>query len=383
MFRALQNDPMPYLWGDLHAIPQWRGHSATESPQAELWFGTHAVSPSVIEGDDGERLVLSTWLAERGADSSLPFLVKVLAASSPLSIQVHPTKAQAHEGFRDEESRGIPMSDPTRNYKDSSDKPELLIAWSESFDALVGFVTLERAQRVADEISQLLTSTDLSSLHDALDAGIEGLVEWLFAREGEVGEIAADLSSTYEVGERSGDVELNAVWSHVVPRYPNDAGIVAASFMNLVSLHSGQGLFVPAGVPHAYLQGFGLEVMAPSDNVLRAGLTPKHVDPLELLRIVRKEPYDLAALNPENDGWWKRWVPSGAPFRVSVIEGDGFSGEEGFAGPVIAVVERGEAHVSGGLGSDKLIAGSAYVAVLDGEPLSISGTGRVFFISGA
>ena len=382
MFRTLHNDPMPYFWGDLHAIASWRGVSSTGIPQAELWLGTHAVSPSVIEGDEGAWVPLSTWLAERGVDSSLPFLVKVLAASSPLSIQVHPTKEEALVGFRDEDSRGISIGDPTRNYKDTSDKPELLIAWSESFDALVGFVTIERANRVADVFSRMLPSTDLSPLRNALEGGITHFVEWIFAHQSEVARIASDLFSAYDTGGRSVDSELDTIWSHVVPHYPKDPGIVAASFMNLVSLESGQALFVPAGVPHAYLQGFGLEVMAPSDNVLRAGLTPKHVDALELLRIVRKEPYDRAVLSPENNGSWARWSPLDAPFRVSRFEGAGFLEEAVFSGPVVAVVERGEVHVSSQSADALLSGGSAYAAVLNGEPLTVTGTGRVFFISG-
>ena len=382
MFRPLRNDPMPYPWGDLQAIPRWRGESPTGLPQAELWFGTHVVAPSMIEGADGDLLALSTWLADQGVDSNLSFLVKVLAASTPLSIQVHPSKSQAVEGFAKEQALGITLDDPTRNYRDESDKPELLIAWNSSFEALVGFVSPERGRRVADQLSQLLPSTDLSGLWAALDSSMDVFVEWLFGNEDHVAALASDLSHAFASGMRSADDELNAIWSRVVPLYPHDTGIVAASFMNFVSLSAGEAMFVPAGVPHAYLRGFGLEVMAPSDNVLRAGLTPKHRDPSELLRVVRREPFSQAVLGPDTEGPWKRWTPPNTPFEVRSLDGDGFSEESRFSGPLVAVVEKGEVRVSSEGESDLLRSGTAYVAVLNGEPLTISGTGRVFFISG-
>jgi mannose-6-phosphate isomerase len=240
-------------------------------------------------------------VADRFGDS-LPFLVKVLAADEPLSLQAHPSAQQAAEGFAREERLGILITSPTRNYRDRSHKPELLIALG-PFEALAGFrqvsrtVELMRALRVAelDPFVELLRgqpdadglralfTTWITAPQPDLDvlvpAVLAGAVSYM--RSG-AREFAAETKTVLELGER----------------YPGDAGVLAVLLLNRVSLKTGEAIFLPAGNLHTYLHGVAVEVMANSDNVLRGGLTPKHVDVPELLRVLDFRPVAEAALRP-------------------------------------------------------------------------------------
>lgn len=381
MFMPIHNDPMPYSWGDLDSIPRWRGVPPTGGPQAELWFGTHPMSPSWLEPQAGSTVSLAQWLGENNRTDSLPYLVKVLAASRPLSIQVHPARDQAVEGFDRENAEGIPVDSSTRNYKDPFPKPELLISWSDRFDALVGFVSSDRASEVLSAIRRVIGEDN--ELDEGLfDVNLVDLVTWLFASEHQISKLSRALSRAHQVGNRSGDENLDRLWDFVIPPNPEDSGIIAASFMNVVTLAHGEALFIPAQVPHAYLRGFGLEVMAPSDNVLRAGLTPKHKDSAELLTIVQREPYLSPRLFPETFGSISRWAPEGAPFEVALVDGLSVSEQVAVTSPTIAVVEKGEFIVRGE-DPATLSAGSAYVAVPPLDHLTVEGNGRLFLVTGS
>jgi mannose-6-phosphate isomerase len=329
-----------YAWGSHTAIAEFTGrHSPTPHPEAELWLGAHPGDPAWLEGDGAERSLLDTITSdpegqlgaatrERFGDT-LPFLAKVLAADEPLSLQAHPSATQAMEGFAREDQQGIPVSAPTRNYRDRSHKPELIVALG-TFEALAGFrpvarsVELLRALTVADldPFVNLLTgqadadglralfTTWITAPQAALDvlvpAVLDGAVNYL--RSGAT-EFAIEAKTTLQLGEL----------------YPGDAGVLASMLLNRITLKPGEGIYLPAGNLHAYLHGVGFEVMANSDNVLRGGLTPKHVDVPELLRVLDFTPTDEAALKPRTvrDGIELVYDTPAAEFAVSVLHLDG------------------------------------------------------------
>lgn len=325
-----------YAWGSRTAIAEFTGRpSPTAHPEAELWFGAHPGDPAWLQTDDGEQSLLTalredpegqlgTALLSHFGDA-LPFLVKVLAADEPLSLQAHPSAAQADEGFEREDRLGIPVSAPMRNYRDRSHKPELMVALDQ-FEALAGFapvdhtIELMRALAVpelelylnllagqpdADGLRALFT-TWITAPQPHLDllvpAVLEGAIEYV--RSGHK-RFAAEARTVLELGER----------------YPGDAGVLAALMLNRITLKPGEGIYLPAGNLHAYLHGIGVEVMANSDNVLRGGLTPKHVDVPELLRVLDFTPTPEAELRPEmsSDGMELVYRTPAPEFAVSVL----------------------------------------------------------------
>ncbi|MFC4495943.1 mannose-6-phosphate isomerase, class I [Streptomyces ovatisporus] len=349
----LTNTVRPYAWGSTTAIPEFLGAAPTGEPQAELWMGAHPGAPSHVDRGSGAQplsaLIEADPEGELGPDAvaafgpRLPFLLKLLAAASPLSLQVHPDLGQAREGFADEESRGVPLEAGHRNYKDSQHKPELICALT-PFEGLCGF-------RAAAEAADLLAALDVDGLKpyvDVLraspesDALREVLTAVLTADREEMSRTVAEAAraakhlsagarretgatvpaegSTTGAGAYELDAEARAyaAYASLADHYPGDPGVIAAMLLNHVRLQPGEALYLGAGVPHAYLEGLGVEIMANSDNVLRCGLTPKHVDVPELLRIVRFEPGDPGVLRPDTgaDGEQRYEVPT-REFRLS------------------------------------------------------------------
>ncbi|GHF74381.1 mannose-6-phosphate isomerase, class I [Streptomyces mashuensis] len=327
----LLNTVRPYAWGSTTAIPGLLGTPPTGTPQAELWMGAHPAAPSRVERD-GTPVPLDTLIAADpeaalGADTvgrfgpHLPFLFKVLAAADPLSLQVHPDPEQARAGHADEEARGIPLDAPHRNYKDPRHKPELICALT-PFDGLCGF-------RAPDATAELLAALDVDSLKpyaDLLhahpeDAALrEVLTAVLSAERGAVADTVARAAAAAErlAHEDGPHRQAYAAYASVARHYPGDPGVLAAMLLNHVRLQPGEALYLGAGVPHAYLEGLGLEVMANSDNVLRCGLTPKHVDVPELLRVVRFEATVPRVLRPEAEPDGSEVYDTPAPeFRLS------------------------------------------------------------------
>ncbi|MEV0528171.1 mannose-6-phosphate isomerase, class I [Streptomyces sp. NPDC050439] len=297
----LTNTIRPYAWGSTTAIAELIGAEPTGEPQAEMWMGAHPGAPSrtgrgpldkVIDENPGQELGRAA-VARFGP--RLPFLLKLLAAGAPLSLQVHPDLEQAREGYEAEEERGVPIDAPHRNYKDANHKPELICALTE-FDGLCGF-------RDPVEAADLLAGLGVDSLKpyvDLLHAKPEdgALREVLTAvLTADPDEMAATVTEVTDAAQRLGGAY--APYAGIARHYPGDPGVIAAMLLNHVRLQPGEALFLGAGVPHAYLDGLGVEIMANSDNVLRCGLTPKHVDVPELLRIVRFEPTVPGILRPE------------------------------------------------------------------------------------
>jgi mannose-6-phosphate isomerase len=297
----LDNTIRPYAWGSTTAIPQLLGIEPSGEPQAEMWMGAHPGAPSrtgrgtlveVVEADP-ERELGGPAVARFGP--RLPFLLKILAAGAPLSLQVHPDLEQAKEGYEDEERRNIPIDAPYRNYKDANHKPELICALTE-FDGLCGFRDPAEAADLLDGlgVDTLKPYVDLLHAHPEDAALREVLTAILTADPDEMTRtVAAATAACTRLGG------AYTPYADIAHHYPGDPGVIAAMLLNHVRLQPGEALFLGAGIPHAYLNGLGVEIMANSDNVLRCGLTPKHVDVPELLRVVRFEPSDPGVLRPE------------------------------------------------------------------------------------
>jgi mannose-6-phosphate isomerase len=306
----LANPVQRYAWGSQEAIPRLLGVEPDGTPWAEMWMGAHPSAPSRLENGvtlgehiaaDPERM-LGVDVARRfGAE--LPFLFKVLAAAEPLSLQAHPSAAQARAGFDAEEAAGVPRDAAHRNYKDPRHKPELLCAL-EPFEALCGF------RPVADTIAlfDALRSDAVASMQQRLRAQphADGLRE-VFT---ELMRMSPDprvalVRDVVEAARRvvDGPFAHACAWAvRLHDKYPGDAGVVASLLLNCVTLAPGDAIFLPAGNLHAYLHGVGVELMANSDNVLRGGLTPKHVDLDALLSVLDFTPLPFAPLRPSDDG---------------------------------------------------------------------------------
>jgi mannose-6-phosphate isomerase len=309
----LLNTVRPYAWGSTTAIPELLGTEPTGEPQAELWMGAHPGAPSRVDRGAGP-VPLDTLIdADPGAELGeatvkrfgprLPFLLKVLAAGAPLSLQVHPNLDQARAGYADEEARGVPLDAPHRNYKDANHKPEMLVALS-PFDGLCGFRRPTEAADLIDAlgVGALAPYADILRAHPEDRALREVLAAVLGADPAAMADTvhaATEAATRLAATPGTPYAAAYAAYARAAHSFPGDRGVIAAMLLNHVRLQPGEALYLGAGVPHAYLDGLGVEIMANSDNVLRCGLTPKHIDVPELLRIVRFEAGDPAVLRPE------------------------------------------------------------------------------------
>ncbi|WEH41537.1 mannose-6-phosphate isomerase, class I [Streptomyces sp. NBC_01218] len=316
----LSNTVRPYAWGSTTAIPELLGTPPTGEPQAEMWMGAHPGAPSLLTRAGVElpldQVIAADPAGELGAAAvekfgpRLPFLLKLLAAGAPLSLQVHPDLARARLGFADEESRGVPIDAPHRTYKDANHKPELICALT-PFDGLCGFRRPTEAAELLDAlgVDSLKPYADLLRAHPE-EAALREVLTAILTADPE--EMAATVAEAAEAAERLGGP--HAPYAAIARHYPGDPGVLAAMLLNHVRLQPGEALYLGAGVPHAYLDGLGVEIMANSDNVLRCGLTPKHIDVPELLRVVRFEATEPGVLRPEAS-------PSGEePYETPVDE---------------------------------------------------------------
>ncbi|MCQ9163564.1 mannose-6-phosphate isomerase, class I [Arthrobacter sp. STN4] len=305
---ALTNTLRDYPWGSATAIAELLGTAPGGGPEAELWMGAHPDSPSIADTPDGpvplDALIAANPDAMLGAEAAaafgarLPFLAKLLAAGAPLSLQVHPTLERARQRFAEEEAAGIPRNAAERNYKDDNHKPEMLYALTD-FEALCGFrpcgeaAALFRAVGDAIDASGAPVPELLTLVASTLGGGMAEPTVIRLAFEALIGggdaardlvELAAAALARQEPGGGM-DPALRTVVD-LSRQYPGDPGVLISLLLNRVSLVPGQAVYMPAGNIHAYLSGLCVEVMASSDNVLRGGLTGKHVDVPELLATV-------------------------------------------------------------------------------------------------
>ncbi|MBT1596358.1 MULTISPECIES: mannose-6-phosphate isomerase, class I [Curtobacterium] len=402
MFLGITNTPRDYAWGSVTAIPELLGRTVTGAPQAELWLGAHAGSPSVVVNPAmvGGADTLRDWIADEpetalGPDrTDLPFLLKVLAAAAPLSLQAHPTPEQAAEGFAREEREGIPLDDPARNYKDPFPKPELVVALSERFEALSGFRPVEETLaevRVLDAGTGRLGPLEVHLLH-----GLEDTVRWLETADESalaVVQAASDLAVALDDDLLTPNT---ATVRDLATSWPGDPGIVVSLLMHRVTLGAGQAMYLPAGNIHAYLDGLGIELMAPSDNVLRGGLTPKHVDVPELLRVLDFTAYPAPVLEPERiAGGVDRFAPDGVGFALLRVDGDGrpaglsTGGVAPLVGPSIAICTEGVVTLVGAQSATLLRKGESCFITPDEGDVTVEAdssdgiTSTVFIATGA
>jgi mannose-6-phosphate isomerase len=394
----LVNEIRPYPWGSTTAIPTLLGLEPDGEPAAEMWIGAHAGSPSLVHRpqdapdpsgtllaavhSDPERLLGPAVSARFGG--ALPFLLKLLAAESPLSLQTHPTVAQANEGYDGEDADGIALGSPQRSYQDRNHKPELLCALT-PFEALCGFRPVAESARFLRALAAA-GAWPLESMAQRLiaEGGLRDVVTWLLTLpaidQASLVEAAAPAASVLAEGGGEWSRPAAAVAS-IAAIYPVDAGVVLAMLLNHVCLEPGEAIYLAAGQIHAYLSGFGVELMASSDNVLRAGLTPKHVNVPELLRTLDFDDCPVATIRPAQAPGLEQTYPVPVPdFALSRLElGAGESVTLDAAGPSIVVCIEGSArlHTAATDSSDggetlELLPGASAFA-LPGPPIIVQG----------
>ena len=325
----LENVIQPYSWGSKTAIADLFGRpSPAKQPEAELWMGTHPKGPSTVIGYKS-KILLQDLINRHPVDilghnvalrygNALPYLFKVLAAAQPLSIQAHPSKRQAITGFLRENRQAKALDAPDRSYRDDNHKPEIICALA-PFWVLSGF-------RPATEAAKLLAPVCPHDFNDALQIlkrnqklGLRKFFEAMLTLPA-----VKQQSVASEIIDKAKPLaEASSVYRWMVDLarvYPADMGILSPALMNLVCLEPGQAMYLPAGQLHTYLNGVGIELMANSDNVLRGGLTSKHVDVPELLNVVHFEETPINILVPEQIGPVEsRYECPVADFSLSII----------------------------------------------------------------
>lgn len=286
----MKNIIQDYAWGSKEYL-QKLTKTESDGPLAELWMGVHPKAESLIENEAGQWSSLSELIKKQPELTigdklmtrfgNLPFLFKLLAAGEPLSIQAHPSKSQAEEGFRKENEAGIPMDAFNRNYKDDNHKPEIVCALT-PYWVMKGFRTPSEIRAnfqswLPNEVDRLLFPHDKEEDQVQLKSFFKVLMNLESPLKETILEKAVKWSSSQDSPACQWLVKLNK-------KYPCDLGILSPLYLNTLCLQPGEALFLPAGELHAYLQGFAVELMANSDNVLRGGLTPKYMDIPELMK---------------------------------------------------------------------------------------------------
>ncbi|MGV8968054.1 MAG: mannose-6-phosphate isomerase, class I [Cellulomonas sp.] len=394
----LINPDRRYAWGSFTAIPTLLGIPVTVFPVAESWMGAHPSAPSLADlalGSQGlDAFITADAFSALGADvvsrfgPALPYLLKLLAAETPLSLQVHPQLEEARKGHAAEDAAGIPTDAPHRNYRDANHKPELVYALT-PFEAICGF----RAPRRAAELFAGLDAPLARTLHAVLarrptaDGIREAFTRLLqpATRPTPADVFAVAHACAARLSDGSPSLRADRIVVSLAEAYPGDPGVVTSLLLNPVTLQPGEAMFIPAGGVHAYLHGFAVEIMASSDNVLRAGLTPKHIDVAELLRNVDYVAAPPIRIAPEVvNGVTKMFYAPVDDFELSVTDiDDDESHPVPGRGPRILLCLDGQLSFrwAGPAGSDPEMltlrrGQSAFAPASDG-PLTVQGKGTV------
>lgn len=381
----ISNNPRDYAWGSRTLISDYFGpeltSSAPDHPAAEIWFGTHAESASFLTDEK------STTLLDHLGGHQLSFLLKILAADQPLSIQAHPNQSQAQAGFARENSEGIAIGAANRNYKDQNHKPEVIVALSD-FEALCGFKSIEEIDQLFEDLEthsgvsegfRVMSSAWRKLLHET--NGLQKVLSDISHRRGNLDGFTAELTAMADFEARFALAErLNLL-------YPGDSGVVLALLMNHVFLEPGQALFLPAGNIHAYLSGLGVEVMAASDNVLRGGLTQKHIDIDELERVIDFTPGRVPLIQPREISSGLIQYPCNTDdFLLYKAEpsGERLMADLQLEGEAVFLCTAGEISVSNSL-DERVILRRGEAAYMSAEAkfFSISGGGTAFLATSA
>ncbi|CAN5193213.1 mannose-6-phosphate isomerase, class I [soil metagenome] len=377
-------------WGPTDGLVPLVGSEPTGRPEAELWLGTHHSAPSMVV-DDAEGRTLAEviaadpirWLGPELAATgltTLPFLLKVLAIGSPLSLQAHPSAEQAEAGFTREGSAGIPVDAPHRIYRDPNPKPEVLVALNETW-ALCGFREAAEAAERAEALGIGALEPFVDTLASGGPAALSDALAWLLHLTGATrDEVATGLADAVS-GVDPCDLADPLAWvRRLTHEHPGDPTAAAPLLMPVLRLAPGEAVHLPAGNLHAYLQGAGIEVMAASDNVLRGGLTPKHVDVNELLRVL---PFVQGVQAPKT----RRNAAPGVStfdagdraFALAMVDPAERGLEISPAGPSLLLATGGPVEVAGRHGRSTL-AGGAGGFVGPGEgPITVSGRGKLWW----
>jgi mannose-6-phosphate isomerase len=388
MMQRLTGVIQPYAWGSRTAIPEFLGVEPTGEPQAELWLGAHPLAPSTVDGEPLDKVVAQDPVGVVGHASveafgpRLPFLLKVIAAAQPLSLQAHPSREQAETGYAREEAAGVPRDAPHRIHRDGWPKPELLCALVET-EALCGFREPHETYAMFEKLGVTSALELVAPLATDDTPGAERLrvvFSRLLGLKSDERSMILEVAQAAEQAKGPDDLasfartawELNAY-------YPGDPGVLAALLMNRITLQPGDALFMPSGNLHAYLRGGGVEIMANSDNVMRGGLTPKYVNVDELLAILDFTPglRGMITATEESRGVWR--YPTPAPeFALWRIEPPGgpVAVPAGTTGRVLLVADGDLTTTSGRARLDLVRGESALLTA--GEDVVLTGRGTAF-----
>jgi len=328
----LRNGVQNYDWGSPDAIPQFTGDRKSSTPVAEVWIGTHPLNPSTAIDAAGNEKPLSDVAGD------LPFMVKFLAAERPLSLQVHPSRSMAEIGFAREEEAGIALDAPHRVYKDTNHKPEMVYALT-TFDSLIGFRPTAEILRVLGPLNTPLSQRLADDLRSQPGfASIVRRIEWLLSQDVNPAEVHQIVGACRTLASLGMDIKrAYATAVEIAEHHPDDIGVVISLMLNRMTLQPGEAAYLETGVIHAHLKGLCLEVMANSDNVLRAGLTTKHIDPEGLVaclesgmaRVSRVTPdfidYDTEVFSPAGGGFALAvtQISAAAPEGVELVRSEG------------------------------------------------------------
>lgn len=372
MLLSLSNVPRDYAWGSPTLLADLEGRAPSGAPEAEVWFGDHAGDPADVRGG-------GTLDAVTGG--SLPYLLKLLAAGSPLSIQVHPTIEQARAGWARES--GLAADDANRNYRDDNHKPELIVALSDRFESLSGLRPVADTLRLLEGLGDSAGVAALASRLEAPGDVLRDTIGWLLS--GDAQDVVDDVVAAVRVAAESDAGEwspaLRAV-AAISETYPGDPGVVVALLMNHVVLRRGEGVFLRAGLLHAYISGLGVEIMAASDNVLRGGLTPKRIDVPELLSILDTTTGSVPVLRPAEAGPVTHYEVPVPDFALSRVSLGGDDVVVDVSGPTMVLATAGHVTVQGVEdGVLHVPVGTAAFATADEGRLTIAGDGEAFLAS--
>jgi len=385
--RRIGTSVRDYDWGSTEAVPLMWGWPVTGRPVAEVWVGAHPHAPSDVH--DGTDLSLDRWLQEcppsaLGDDlprfgRTLPFLLKVLAAERPLSIQVHPTREQAKRRFVEEEAGGLPSTHPQRTYRDAEHKPETLLALT-PFEVLCGFrePAASRAALEALAVAELAPLTALLAAAEADRAALAGALRWVLELEqGSAVVVGATEAARARTAAGTATAD-DALLLRLATTWPGDRGVLAALLLRHLVLAPGEAVHLPAGNVHAYLRGTGVEVMASSDNVVRGGLTNKHVDVAEFLDVadcvVLPPPLVRAVAGPIGESVLRS---AAEEFELAVHDLPAVAGRVDHSGLQVVLCVSGRAEVVSSRSGEvlALAAGEAALVTADDGPVELRGDG--------
>jgi len=390
-FFLLKNTVQTYVWGSFDGIPAFTGIVNTDDePMAELWMGAHPAAPSHILTGKGTSAPLDKFIAERPQESlgtlidtryghTLPFLFKVLSAATPLSLQVHPTREQAEKGFDRETESSVPVFSPVRNYKDRNHKQEILMAIT-PFTIMCGF----KDPSICEELFSLTGSSILMEALNRLHTG--GYCEFCqYLLELPLNERQSAIQKAINTDTKGATPAVHAAFnllSQLATRFPDDIGCLAPLYLNLITLEPGEAVFLPEGIMHTYIKGTGLELMSNSDNILRGGLTKKHLDIPELLATLNPVPYKPEILKPPvGKGIFSYHTPS-ADFELSVLHPEIQGTEYRAVAPAIVIGSKGEIHATSTSGESCAIARGSFLFIpASGETISFTGKGTCYLAS--